>query len=74
MSKEYTLGYDQLPSVYSSYFHLPLQTVLSKTVLYLKRWFLIIRSAREAYDPSHLEDDFSSNGQLRKWIGLSLIP
>ena len=74
ISLEYEKGYDQFPCSYSSYFHHPLSFILSKPINYQKNWFLIIRSAREAYDIDLIEDDFSSNGPLRKWIGLSRLP
>ena len=71
IEKEYILGHTELPHTYSSYFHKPLTLILAKPVPYLKKWFLIIRTAREAYDPQHDQDQFSSDSQLRKWIGLS---
>ena len=74
ISIEYEKGYDQFPTSYSSYFHHPLSFILSKHITYQKNWFLIIRSAREAYDSDLVDDEFSSNEPLRRSIGLSKLP
>ena len=71
IEKEYALGYSGLPHTHSSYFHKPLTTILAKPIPYLKKWFLIIRTAREAYEPQQDLDPFSTDPLLRKWIGLS---
>jgi len=73
ITAEYISGLQHLPSVYSSYFYTPLPALLQKPVIYLKRWFLIIRSAREACTIPTTIDDFSVTGPLRTWIGLSAI-
>ena len=70
ITAEYRLGGKDLPHVYSSFFHLPLQALLNKNVKHLKRWFLIIRAAREAHTLVRELDNFSCNGPLRTWIGL----
>ena len=70
IAKEYGLGIGEIPQVYSSFFHTPLQKILKRGVEYLKRWFLIIRTAREANTLVRDIDDFSFDGPLRKWIGL----
>ena len=67
---EYRLGKGDLPQVYSSFFHLPLHVLLNKNITHLKRWFLLIRSAREAHTMVRDLDDFSFDGPLRTWIGL----
>jgi hypothetical protein len=59
--------------VYSSYFHLPLQALLSKPPDYLIKWLLVIRSARECYGTTVPPDEFSEDGPLRRWIGLSVL-
>ena len=51
MTREYNIGLSALPSLYSSYFHVPLSTILSRSPSHLIKWFLIIRSARESYQP-----------------------
>ena len=67
---EYRLGGDDLPHVYSSFFHSPLSVLLKNKVPYLKRWFLIVRATREANTLERDLDDFSFDGPLRTWIGL----
>ena len=70
---EHALGPINLPGVYSSYFHIPLLSLLQKSPTYLKKWFLIIRSAREASSIVTNIDEFSTNSPLRAWVGLSAI-
>ena len=65
ITTEYGLGKEQLPHVYSSFFHIPLDALLKKEVHYLKRWFLIVRSARETNTLIRDIDDFSYDGPLR---------
>ena len=74
VTREYNIGIDRLPQLYSSYFHIPLSTILSRSPSHLVKWFLVIRSARESYQPNLLQDEFSSNGPMRTWIGLPVIP
>ena len=73
VTAEYNLGVHDLPLNYSTYFHLPLPTLLKKSPSYLKRWFLIIRSGRESLPPSLPPDVFSTNGPMRKWIKLAPV-
>ena len=68
--KEYEIGIGEIPSLYSSFFHVPLPRLLRRGVTYLKRWFLIVRTAREANTLIRDLDDFSFDGPLCKWIGL----
>ena len=70
ITAEYQLGQGDLPGTYSSFFHTPLPFLLKKDVNSLKRWFLIIRTAREANTMVGDLDDFSFDGPLRTWIGL----
>jgi hypothetical protein len=70
ITAEYTLVKGDLPGPYSSFFHTPLPFLLKKDINSLKRWFLIIRAAREANNMVGDLDDFSFNGPLRTWIGL----
>ena len=70
ITTEYNLGRGDLPQVYSSFFHTPLQFILNKKITHLKRWFLIVRTAREAHTMVRNFDDFSFDGPLRNWIGL----
>ena len=73
ISSEYALGLDRLPTNYSSYFHLPLQTLLNKSSSFLKRWFLVVRSGRECQPTFHSSDIFSINGPIRQWVKLKPI-
>ena len=70
ISKEHELGLGEMPSLYSSFFHTPLPRLLRRGVKHLKRWFLVVRTAREANTLVRDLDDFSFDGPLRKWIGL----
>ena len=47
---EHNSGLQSLPNIYNPYFNTPLPLLLSKSTLYLKRWFLVIRSARESFN------------------------
>ena len=67
---EYALGQNNLPGPYSSFFHIPLTNLLNKPTQYMKRWFLIVRTARETHSVAGDLDDFSFDGPLRTWIGL----
>ena len=70
IAKEYGLGLGEIPHLYSSFFHPPLHNILNRGVTYLKRWFRIIRTAREANTLIADVDGFSFDGPLRTWIGL----
>ena len=74
ITEEYNSGLGNLPSNFSSYFHLPLPQLLSKNTEFLKRWFLIIRSGRECHNTLQSSDVFSTNGPLRRWIKLKPLP
>ena len=65
ITTEYNNGMDSLPQIYSSYFHLPLPTLLNKPSKYLKRWFLLIRSARESSINDFPPDIFPIKGPIR---------
>ena len=54
-----------LPTVYSSYFSIPLARLLGKSPAYLKRCFLMIRSSRESLSIRVDMDVFSFDGILR---------
>ena len=70
ITNEYIHGLDNLPPLYSSYFQTPLPLLLKKPTKFLKRWFLLIRSARESSDGDCPFDIFTSNGPLRTWVKL----
>ena len=69
---EYTLGYSDLPSSYKTYFRDSLSVLLKKHPPHLKRWFLLIRSIREALSPHLVMDRFFDDKALRRWIGLPI--
>ena len=69
---EYTLGYSDLPSSYKPYFRDSLSVLLKKHPPHLKRWFLLIRSIREALSPHLVMDRFFDDKALRRWIGLPI--
>ena len=70
ITREHQTGLGDLPTIFSSYFHQPLPLLLSRSTYYLKNWFLLIRAARECHQPEIYNDDFSSDGPLRLWVGL----
>ena len=70
ISQEYSTGHNTLPPVYHPYFQIPCASILSKSVLYKKRWFLVIRTARESQCDFLPIDAFSTSVSLRQWIGL----
>lgn len=67
---EHSTGLSDLPSVYRRYFSIPLPILLTKSPAYLKRWFLVVRSGREALHPDIYQDIWSRDEVLRRWIGL----
>ena len=69
ISFEYSTGLQHLPSVYCRYFSTPLPIILKKSVSYKKRWFLVIRSARESSGLSTYNDIWHQDQALRIWIG-----
>ena len=69
---EYTLGYSDLPSSYKPYFRDSLSVLLKKHPPHLKRWFLLIRSIREALSPHLVMDRFFDDKALRRWVGLPI--
>ena len=70
IKKEHDIGLGNMPTVYSSFFHTPVEALLKKDVRHLKRWFLIVRAAREGNTLIRDLDDFSFDGPLRSWVGL----
>ena len=66
---EYHMGAVGLPSQFDGYFILPLDTLLSKPIDYKKRWFRLIRNAREVRN-QNATDAFTKNVILRNWVHL----
>ena len=69
IQREYLTGPSDLSPVYNHYFTTPLPTLLNKRPAYLRRWFLVIRSARESLQ-IFPDDEFSVDNTLRNWIHL----
>jgi len=69
ITSEYSRGLGSLHRVYAPYFRIPLTDLLNRQITYQKQWFLLIRSGREAVDPS-FADDVIGNPALRRWIGV----
>ena len=65
---EYEQGLGELPSIYTNYFVSPLAFLLQKPTVYLKQWFLVIRSGRESCSVELATDQFSTDPALRSWI------
>lgn len=70
--QEYNLGLHRLPaSEFSIYFSLPVEKLLTRSLENIRQWLLTIRLGREFHGGAeHIQDDFSVNGTLRKWLGL----
>ena len=62
-------GLDQLAPLYQGYFCDNAITLLSKPADCIKRWFLVIRIAREGNDTDQ-QDGFTHNPTLQSWIML----
>ena len=67
ITREYYTGPSDLHSTFNGFFSMPLDSLLSKKSTYLKRWFLVIRSAREGLG-IYPDDQFSSDEVLRRWV------
>ena len=67
ITAEYNCGCGDLPMPYSPFFYSTLPpSLLSKSVIYLRRWFMMtVRSGRECHQPMHIIDDFTTNTALR---------
>ena len=69
MTVEYHMGAIGLPSQFDGYFTMPLDSLLSKPIDYKKRWFRLIRNAREIRN-QNATDAFTQNVILRNWVHL----
>jgi hypothetical protein len=69
ITSEHSRGLDSLHRVYATYFRIPLADLLNRQISYQKQWFLLIRTGREAVDPTFTEDVIG-NPAFRRWIGL----
>ena len=72
ITREYTQGYNTLPwTLYSSYFTITLDTLLTTATIYQKQWYTLIKFTREQ-SHSDILDEFSASSSLRAWVGLPL--
>jgi len=63
-------GRENLHSLFTPYFSIPLAVLLiKKSPKNQRKWFLLIKSARERTG-TDIQDEFSTNNTLCKWIGL----
>ena len=70
ISTELVRGPLDLHPVYRRYFTHPSVILLKKSTPYLKRWFLVVRSGREALDHGQYNNQWSRDNVLRRWVGL----
>ena len=65
-------GLRGLPVLYSPYFRITEECLLSKQALDLHRWFKTVRRGREIFESSSPDqlDEFSPSGQFRAWLDL----
>ena len=66
---EYHIGALGLPLHFNGYFSKPLATILAKDIESKKKWFKLIRRAREINNIT-IRDAFQTNVILRKWVHL----
>jgi hypothetical protein len=69
IEKEYSAGYNHLPTTVHKWFRPPLEHTLAQSVEYKKGWLLIVRTVKEALNIAEYSI-FESSRALRKWIGL----
>ena len=67
-------GLSLLPPLYRSFFTHSLEHLMEKSTEDLLCWFHTVRLAREVTGQSAENDEFSTNGPLRAWVGLPIIP
>ena len=68
---EYHIGPIGLPSQFNGYFSTPLATLVVKGTTYKKKWFKLIRRAREVRDLT-FRDAFQRNVILCNWVHLPI--
>ena len=69
ITSEHSRGLDSLRRMCAPYFRIPLADLLNRQISYQKQWFLLIRTGREAVDPTFTEDVIG-HPAFRRWIGL----
>jgi hypothetical protein len=75
IKKERAIGLSNLPACdFSRLLSIPLPTLLSKPLDFLKDWFVSVRSGQILYsDRFLLTDKFATDISLQRWVGLSPI-
>ena len=73
ISRELEIGVQGLDSSFQPYFTFTTETFLKMSPLSLRRWFALIRQAREDTGYSY-DDDFTNTQALRNWVGLTKPP
>ena len=75
IADELQLGLKQLPPEYASHFEHTIDDIISKPLEWKQTWFKTIRKQRILHDSTNLIDDqFSHQGALTSWLGLSECP
>ena len=72
VEKEWKIGLGRLPiRDFAHLFQIKKDKFYSRTVEYIKNWFVTVRLGRELHDNNHLIiDEFSIPGPLQTWVGL----
>ena len=70
---EYKQGLGELPSIYTLYFVSSSAFILQKPTACLKQWFLVIKSGKKSCSLELPIDLFSTDLDLRSWIGLQSL-
>ena len=73
--KELAIGLHNLPACdFSRLFSIPSPILFKKPLDFLKDWFVTVRSGRILYnDSSLLNDKFTTELSLRRWVGLPIL-
>ena len=73
--REYQLGLHRLPACeFSIFFSSSVDKLLERDISALRIWLQSIRLGRELHGGSHLiQDEYSTNGAFRSWLGLPTI-
>ena len=72
MIQEFELGPQNIHIELHQLFQGNIEELLQKPIDTKKKWFQIVRTAKEALG-HHRSDEFAKNGPLRKWIGLNRL-
>ena len=73
VKKEWAIGLGRLPiRDFAHLFQIKKDKFYSRTVEYIKTWFVTVRLGREIHnDPNLIIDNFSTPGPLQHWVGLT---